>query len=412
MTTSSPSTASPTTTCTAPTSIVSWPSGVAPAVPRAGPAPGRARGRGGERRRAALRRRVERHRRRRRRGRRHPLRRASGVARRGGAPLLGQLGVARPGAGRAGRRPAAAGRQHRGDGSGPPLRLLLRGRRAVRQLGRRRPVGDVDAGVVDDPRPAGRRPGRLRRLEPGRAPADHRGRRRQRPAPTSTAGRCTTAIRCPRWGDGPGHPARRRRPPDAAVHGPGRLPGHRGRRRAGRLPAAAARPGPGAAPLRGPAPRADRPRAAGRPPQRDPVPPPRRPRAARPRPRPRRDERRTAPCTATAGCSATTSTRRWQQTRPPRLPPRVSEGRDRLGRRRVLRQPACGMSRGGCLDDSEAGGGLGHQDSLELEAAAVEQRSELGFGSLSSAQQQQHVKVHADGGGTVEGAFGQDRLDQ
>ena len=109
---------------------------------------------------------------------------------------------------------------------------------------------------------------------------DQRGRRpvgRAAPPP-STAGRCTTATRCP-LGRGGGHPARRRRPPDAAVHGPGRLPGHGGRGRAGRLPPAGARPGPGAAPLRGPAAGADGRRAARRPAQRDAVPPARRARA-------------------------------------------------------------------------------------------------------------------------------------
>ena len=65
----------------------------------------------------------------------------------------------------------------------------------------------------------------------------------------------------------------------------------------------------GAAPLRGPAPRADRPHPTRRPPQRDRVPPPRRPRPARPRPRASPRRAGNTPSIATAGCSATTSTK-------------------------------------------------------------------------------------------------------
>ena len=97
----------------------------------------------------------------------------------------------------------------------------------------------------------------------------------------------------PRWGDGPVTLLGDAAHPMLPFMGQGRLPGDRGRRRARGLPAAATRPGPGAAPLRGPAPRADRPHPTRRPKQRDRLPPPRRPRPARPRPRPRRDERGT-----------------------------------------------------------------------------------------------------------------------
>ena len=61
-----------------------------------------------------------------------------------------------------------------------------------------------------------------------------------------------------RWSVGAGHPARRRLPPDAAVHGPRRSPGDRGRRDPHRLPRTG-RLGRGrrAAPLRAAAPPAD-----------------------------------------------------------------------------------------------------------------------------------------------------------
>ena len=102
--------------------------------------------------------------------------------------------------------------------------------RAARQLRRRRRAGQLDARVVDRPRRPGRCDRRLRGL------ASRSCTRSSARSTRPSSGPCSTARRCARWSRGPRHPAGRRVPSDAALHGPGRRAGARGRRHAHRLP--------------------------------------------------------------------------------------------------------------------------------------------------------------------------------
>ena len=138
--------------------------------------------------------------------------------------------LSRAGAGRAAARPRARGHGAGLDGSRPALRALLRQRPAAGQLRRRRRAGHLDARVLDRPR----------RGRATRSPRSRAGTRRSGAILGAVDETFIWALfdRTPleRWSVGPGDAARRRLPRDAAVHGPGRRPGDRGRGDAGRLP--------------------------------------------------------------------------------------------------------------------------------------------------------------------------------
>ena len=149
---------------------------------------------------------------------------------------------------RAGRAPAAPRARGDGadlDGARRPLRPLLRAAAQARQLRRDLRPGRLDARVVDRSRRGRGRARGVRGLAPAGAGDHRRGRRDVH----------LGAVRPPAAGAlvvGPRHAARRRVPPDAAVHGPGRRAGARGRGDADGLPRARrAGRARGAAPLRG-----------------------------------------------------------------------------------------------------------------------------------------------------------------
>ena len=127
------------------------------------------------------------------------------------------------------------------DRARPALRAVPAARRADLQPGRGVPQPEVRGRAGARRRPVGR-PGRARRGLRGLLPAGTRGDRVLVAGPVVADVRPGAAGRLdPR----PDRAARRRGAPDAAVPGPGRLPGHRGRRRAGPRPGRLPRPGAG-----------------------------------------------------------------------------------------------------------------------------------------------------------------------
>ena len=193
-------------------------------------------------RRGAVRQRRARRGRRAGRRRRHPLAvRAGCSAPRSRVHRLRRL--ARAGAGRAARHLGIEVDRADLDGAGGAFRALLRVGPAAGELRRRRRAGQLDARVLD-------RPGDVAEA----LAASRAGIRRCADlgaVDETFIWALFDRLPLPRWSRGPRHPAGRCLPSDAAVHGPGRRAGDRGRgRAAASLARGARRPG-GAAPLRG-----------------------------------------------------------------------------------------------------------------------------------------------------------------